>query len=98
VLSALLLDVIGVRLEAIAADYAMTADAFARVFGRLRTIEPYRRSLTGTVAADHEARAETMIAFLRRLGELHGGAEAWLLAHGLAPNLLEPFRAAMLAT
>jgi protein-tyrosine phosphatase len=96
VLSALLLDAIGVTPEAIASDYAMTAGAFPQVFERLRTMEPYWRSLSGTVAADHEAREETMIAFLSRLWELHGGAAAWLLAHGLVPELLEVFRRTML--
>jgi hypothetical protein len=96
VLTALLLDVLDVTPEAIAADYAMTAGGFARVFGRLRKMEPYRRSLRGTVAADHEARAETMIAFLARLHQLHGGAEAWLVAHGLSPALVDVFRDAML--
>jgi protein-tyrosine phosphatase len=97
VLCALLLEVLGVTPEAIAADYALTAAGFAAVFARLRAIEPYRRSLNGTVAADHEVEADTMLAFLARLTELHGGAEAWLVAHGLRPDLPAAFRQAMLA-
>jgi hypothetical protein len=96
VLSALLLDVLGVTREAIAVDYGMTSAGFAQVFGRLRRIEPYRQALLGSVAADHEAEAATMLAFLARLTELHGGAEAWLLAHGLRPELPDGFRDAML--
>jgi hypothetical protein len=37
-----------------------------------------------------------MLTFLARLAELHGGAEAWLLAHGLMPRLPDVFREAML--
>jgi protein tyrosine/serine phosphatase len=97
VLSALLLNVLGVARESIGEDYAMTAQALPQVLERLTGIEPYRASLKGAVAADHEARAETIVDFLEALDQQHGGAEAWLRAHGLAGQELDAFRGAMLA-
>jgi hypothetical protein len=51
--------------------------------------------LEGTLASDHEARAENMIAFLEALDTRHGGAETWLVEHGLSPAVVAGFRAAM---
>jgi protein tyrosine/serine phosphatase len=96
VLSALLLDVLGVPHEVIAEDYAFTSMALTQVLERLQEIEPYRASLAGSVAADHEPHAATMTAFLHELDRRHGGSEAWLVANGLAPSLVERFREAML--
>jgi protein tyrosine/serine phosphatase len=98
VLSALLLDVLGVHRSAIAEDYAMTSEGLPRVLERLVAMKPYRRMLEGTVPSDHEARAENMIAFLQALDERHGGAEAWLAHHGLSPDVVARFRDAMLVS
>lgn len=96
VLCALLLDVLGVVHRAIAEDYAMTSDRLPQVLRRLGALEPYKRTLAGSDAADHEARAETMLAFLSELNERHGGAEAWFIAQGLSTDQLAAYRAAML--
>jgi protein tyrosine/serine phosphatase len=96
VLSALLLDVLGVSRQAIGEDYALTSRALAQVLERLAGLEPYRDNLRGADAADHEARAETMIDFLQQLDDRHGGAEAWFRAQGMAPEVIDGFRAAML--
>jgi protein tyrosine/serine phosphatase len=96
VLSALLLDVLGVSRPVIAEDYAMTSHGLAHVLARLADLEPYSRTLKDADAADHEAVAETMIAFLEALDRRHGGAEAWFVAHGLARDAIDRFRAAML--
>jgi hypothetical protein len=96
VLSALLLDVLGVQRQAIADDYALTTEALPRVLERLGALEPYRAMLAGTTAADHEPRAEDLIGFLQLLDERHGGAEEWLLGHGLAAGVIERFRSAVL--
>jgi hypothetical protein len=37
-----------------------------------------------------------MSAFLEALHRRHGGSEAWLLAHGIAPSLLARYRETML--
>jgi protein-tyrosine phosphatase len=96
VLCGLLLDVLGVRRAAIADDYAMTAAGLPRVFGRLVEIEPYRQTLAGADPADHEPYAATMLGFLEAVDRRYGGAEAWLLEHGLEPEVIEGFRSAML--
>jgi protein-tyrosine phosphatase len=95
VLSALLLDVLGVPHDVIAEDYALTSLALPQVFGRLVEIEPYRRSLADAVVADHEPHAATMSAFLEALHRRHGGGEAWLLAQGIAPSLVARYREMM---
>jgi hypothetical protein len=96
VLSALLLDVLGVPHEVIAEDYAYTALALSQVLERLQQIEPYRANLAGSVAADHEPHATTMTAFLHELQRRHGGSEAWLVAEGVDPAVVTRFREAML--
>jgi protein-tyrosine phosphatase len=95
VLSALLLDVLGVPHDVIADDYALTSAALSRVFDRLAKVEPYRRTLADAVVADHEPHAATMSAFLDALHRRHGGGEAWLLAQGIAPSLLARYRETM---
>jgi protein tyrosine/serine phosphatase len=96
VLSALLLDVLGVRRSAIAEDYAMTSRALPRVLERLVAMEPYRAMLEGTLPSEHDARAENMVAFLEALDQRLGGAEAWLVGNGLSPEVITGFREAML--
>jgi len=97
VLCGLLLDTLGVERRAIAADYAMTAAALPQVFGRLVGIEPYRDTLAGAVPSDHEPHAATMLAFLDEIDRVHGGTEAWLVEQGLEPEVIERFRATMIA-
>lgn len=96
VLCALLLDVLGVLRRAIAEDYAMTSERLPQVLRRLGELQPYSRTLEGSVAADHEVRAETMLAFLDELDKRHGGPESWFLAQGLSPDALVAYRDSML--
>ena len=97
VICALLLDVLGVEREAIGADYALTGAGLPGVFRRLVGLEPYRGTLAGADPADHIPHAETITAFLDQLDARSGGAEAWLVAHGVDPSLIAGFRAVMLA-
>jgi protein-tyrosine phosphatase len=97
VLSALLLDVLGVPHEVIAEDYELTSLGLPQVLERLQGIEPYSAGLAGSVPADHAPQAATMDAFLRELHRRHGGSEPWLVDHGVAPELIGGFREAMLA-
>jgi protein-tyrosine phosphatase len=96
VLCALLLDVLGVERPAIAEDYAMTSERLPQVLRRLGELQPYSRTLEGSVPADHEVRAETMLRFLDALDERHGGSEEWFLTQGLSPDTLAAYRDAML--
>jgi protein-tyrosine phosphatase len=95
VLSALLLDVLGVRRQAIGADYARTGEVITTVIGRLKKIEPYGRMLAGIDPSNYDPRAATIVAFLEQLDARHGGAEAWLLEHGVAAETIASFRRAL---
>jgi protein-tyrosine phosphatase len=97
VVSAVLLSLLGVEPEAIAADYALTERGLARVLERLARQAPYTEMLLDYDLADHTPRSETMTAFLDWLERTHGGAEAWLLGQGLSPEEIAAFRAVMLA-
>ncbi|MGX6448158.1 tyrosine-protein phosphatase [Patulibacter sp. S7RM1-6] len=97
VVSALALDVLDVPADAIAADYAQTGAALARVLERLSRIEPYRRVLRDADADAQRPRAETMHRFLAGLHERFGGATAWLVAQGVPRDEIEAFRRALVA-
>ena len=92
--AALLLQVLGVPDDVVVADYVLTTSALAAVLARLQDIELYAEMLGDSAMADQEPRAEQMTAFLGWLAE-HGGAEAWLLDHGVAPKEVARFREAM---
>jgi protein-tyrosine phosphatase len=97
VLSALLLDVLGVTHDAIADDYAMSADAVEPILARLSAQAPYRKMLQGYDVGEHMPHREHMLEFLARLHQRHGGTAEWLSAQRVDPTLIERFRAALLA-
>jgi len=90
-LAALLLDVLGVPAEVVVADYAHSALAVAAVLDRLRDRPPYDAMLAGTTLDTQTPRAGTMADFLAGLAE-QGGAEAWLVAHGVPQAEIDAFR------
>ncbi|MEV7355107.1 tyrosine-protein phosphatase [Kitasatospora sp. NPDC088264] len=104
-LTALLLDLLGVPAERIVADYARTADALPQIFAGLS--ERHRTALNarGARVTDSEGReltipaplldapAEAMAVFLDRVRTRHGGAEAFLPACGVPAATLGAFRA-----
>lgn len=80
---ALALDVVGVDRDAIARDYALSADRVPRVFARLSRRRTYAADLGGDVDIDrHKPQAVTMQRLLETLDERHGGAAGWLREHG----------------
>jgi hypothetical protein len=93
--AAMLLQVLGVPDDDIVADYVLTADALAPVLARLQGIEMYAEMLGDSPAEEQEPRAEQMAAFLDWLAA-RGGAEAWLVDHGVPPAEVAGFREAML--
>jgi protein-tyrosine phosphatase len=92
VLSALLLDVLGVPHDVIASDYAMSAAGIRPILARLAAQPPYERMLAGYVVEEHIPDPDVMLDFLARLG----GAAGWLTRHGVPDAQLERFRTAML--
>lgn len=94
VLIALVLDVVGVRREAVVADYVLSAERVEALFRRWTAEDG------GEMPADlsaHLPRAEVIAAVLARLDSEHGdgghgGAAGWLLANGLDEESLHRLR------
>jgi protein-tyrosine phosphatase len=95
VLSALLLDVLGVRREGIAEDYAMSAAGIERVLARLAAQPPYQRILADCTLEEHIPNPQVMLDFLGRLDTAYGRATGWLCRHGVEAERLDRFRSAM---
>jgi Tyrosine phosphatase family len=73
---------VGVRPEAIVADYARSTDRVDAVQTRLSKRPAYYEELAGTDPARHKPRAATMEKVLAAIDEIHGGARTWLRANG----------------
>ena len=98
VLSALVLDSVGVTRDAIVADYAASAERMPALLARLRD-DPdpvVRDTIARTPAPYLDARPATMAALVDDLTE-HGGARGWLIAHGAAPADLDVLRERLVA-
>jgi len=96
--AALVLGALGVDDDAIAADYALTAENLPVLLERNRA----RAAARGVdpEVADHAllvAEATTMLAVLERLRAEHGSVEGYLERHGLAPDAVAALRAGLLA-
>ncbi|GAA4956873.1 tyrosine-protein phosphatase [Yinghuangia aomiensis] len=97
-LTALLLDLLGVPADGIVADYARTNDAIQAIRAGLAD---RNRAALNEIGADGftvpapllEAPADAMSAFLERLHARYGGAAAFLAAAGVAAETLDAFRA-----
>ena len=94
VLVALLLDAVGVRRDAVLADYVLSADRVPALFRRWTQAagEPMPADLS-----PHLPRVEVMATVLARLDAEYGsdgsgGASGWLAANGLADETLERLR------
>jgi hypothetical protein len=95
VLAALVLSVLGADKDSIVADYLLSDAAVAPVLARLRGSDVYRDVLAGTSTESQRPLPEAMRAFLDAL-EAYGGAERWLVRHGLDPEELRAGRDALL--
>ena len=93
VVVALALSVAGVRRAAIVADYAATGERVEAILGRLRSSRTYAGDLDGKPAIVHQARPETMTAFLEQLDARYGGVTAWLADHDFSGEDLRLLRA-----
>jgi len=90
---ALALEAAGVARDAVVADYFATAENIEALAARLKASPTYAPELEGVAPASLAPRAATMERFLALVDERHGGAAAWLRAHGLSPDELEALRA-----
>ncbi|MFM8304929.1 MAG: tyrosine-protein phosphatase [Actinomycetota bacterium] len=98
VAAAMVLGVLGVPDETVAADYARTQDALDAIHAVSRRDYPSDvrawRNLSPDMAT---ARAETMLAFLRLLRERHGGWSPYLASLGADPGTIAAMRESLLA-
>jgi protein-tyrosine phosphatase len=93
VVAALALSAASVRREAIVADYAATGERVEAILRRLRSSPTYRADLDGKPAIVHQARPETMAAFLEQLDARYGGVTGWLAEHDFSDTDLRLLRA-----
>ena len=93
VVIALILASVGVAMEDIAADYALTAGAMVKILARLRASSTYAANVGLLPGEVYECEAGTMVSFLRELERQHGGATMWLLDNGLPESSLAALRA-----
>jgi protein tyrosine/serine phosphatase len=92
-ISALLLGLVAVPTETIAADYAMTAELLAsREREWLESGPPEEREAREAMSARYAPTAEVMLAVLAGLTERHGGVEPYLRSTGLDADDLERLR------
>jgi len=93
VVTAMLLDILGVAHEDIAADYHLTNANMEPIIERVRNAPVYKEN--GLAYAPQwifDAQPETMIAFLARMTEIYGGAEQWALQRGITPAQIASIR------
>jgi protein-tyrosine phosphatase len=97
VVVAMALTVIGVRREAVIADYAASAERMEAILARLRSSRTYASDVDSTPAAEQAPRPQTMAAFLGHLDVRHGGAQGWLAERGFGPSDVSSLRAKLIA-
>jgi len=89
VVSAVLLALLGVRDEVIAADYAATQENLEAIIERLMAARGYQTMLSALPPDTLHAEAETMVAFLARMRERYGSMRGYARAAGVADALVE---------
>jgi protein tyrosine/serine phosphatase len=86
VVVALALRAVGVRPDAVAADYAATGERLELLLARLRQSPVYASDVDSKPAGSHQPQASTMTAFLDQLAARYGGATEWLAGHGFGAD------------
>ena len=98
IIIAMLLDILGVSHEHIAADYHVTTKNMAPIIEGIRNAPVFKENgLADAPDWIFASDPETMAGFLARMTETYGGAEAWALANGLNPDQIASLRASLLA-
>jgi protein-tyrosine phosphatase len=93
VVVALALTIAGVEREVIVADYVATNDRIEAIVERLSRSKMYGGDVSSRPVRAHEARAETMQAFLEQLDTRYGGLPSWLAEQGFAADEIGQLRA-----
>lgn len=93
IVSAMLLDILGVEHETIAADYHLTTANMLPIIERIRNAPVYKENgLAFAPAWIFSSDPETMLAFLERMTAKYGSAEGWALQHGLTQAEIDAIR------
>jgi protein-tyrosine phosphatase len=85
---ALTLSAVGVRREAVVADYVATGERVDAIIARLRRTAIYAADVDSKPATEHMPRPATMSQVLTHLDARYGGAAGWLAAHGFGDDEL----------
>lgn len=96
VLSALVLGCVGVRQDAIVADYACTSERMEALIAKWRTNATYGARLNEVPPEILSAHPDTMLRFLELLNERHGGPREWASAVGISDAAIEGLASALL--
>jgi protein-tyrosine phosphatase len=96
-ISALLLGLVGVPAESIAADYALTAECLRPREQEWLEHGPGERAEREAILARFAPTAEVMLEVLGRLTERYGGVEQYLTEAGVGPDHLRRLRDRLLA-
>jgi protein-tyrosine phosphatase len=96
VVVALALSAVGVRRDAVIADYMATAERIPAVLARLRASRTHVADIDKMPDDDHMPRARTMTTFLDYVDARYAGALGWLSGHGFGPDDVGRLRARLL--
>ena len=97
VVTAMLLAILGVDDATIAADYHVTTANMVSIIARMRGAQVYKdNGLAYAPDWIFESETQTMLAFLARMKDRYGSAEAWALGRGLSRAEIDSLRAALL--
>ncbi len=96
VMAAVLLSLLGVPEDAIAADYAATTAALPRIHERLRTMPGYEATMRELPPETMHANYETMEQLLVAVAERWGSVAGWAREHGIDDEAVAAFRARVL--
>lgn len=91
-ISAMLLELLGVDRETIAADYALTAQCLEPETSEWLRNGPGERSGREQFLAQHHPRAEVILEVIERLDDRYGGVETYLLEAGVTPAEISMLR------
>lgn len=97
IVCAMLLDILGVDHDQIAADYHLTTKNMAPVVERIRSAPVFQENgLADAPDWIFASDIETMHGFLARMTDTYGGAEAWAREQGMTPQQVEQLRVSLL--
>jgi protein-tyrosine phosphatase len=96
VVVALALSAVGVREDAIVADYAATGERTEAIVARLGRSPTYAADINSQPPHAQRPRPGTMTAFLEQVASRYGGTRRWLAGHGFGAGDLGRLRAKLL--